>query len=249
MPRQFNPPYTLGFVAVVSVICALLLSSAATILKPLQEANQQLDVRRNIITAFGVKLADKPGDKPTKEMVNAFFEQRIKAVVLDANSVAVPDGNAEKVNPEDEEKKPAVSRQYPLFILQDEAGTHAEAYAVPIIGKGLWSTLYGYMAIDKDLNTVRGITFYKHGETPGLGAEIAEPWFQDNFKGKKLLDDQGNFVSIKVLKGKVVELFPQGNDHAVDGISGATMTSNGVTALLHEDLGTYLKLLNKLSQQ
>lgn len=237
MPRQFNPPYTVGFVAVVSVVCALLLSSAATVLKPLQDANQQFDIRRNIIKAFGEKL-----ENPGPEAVNAFFEARIKGVVINAKGETLDGQSAEKVNPEDEEKKPAGERRYPAFVLLDEAGAPA-AYAVPIIGKGLWSTLYGYLAVNNDLNTVRGITFYKHGETPGLGAEISEPWFQANFTGKKLYDEQGSFASIKVIKGKVSDAFPEGNDHAVDGISGATMTANGVTALLRDDLGTYLKLL------
>ena len=115
-----------------------------------------------------------------------------------------------------------------------------EATIIPISGKGLWSTLFGYFAIDNDYNTVRGITFYKHKETPGLGGEVDKDWFQNNFVGKKIKDDDGSLLSITVAKGK------SGNNiHGVDGISGATITSRGLSEFLLRDLKKYLPYFNK----
>ena len=116
-----------------------------------------------------------------------------------------------------------------------------EAYIIPITGKGLWSTLYGYFAIDNDLNTVKGITFYKHGETPGLGAEIEKEWFQENFIGKKIKNNSNELVSIEVLKGK-----SDGDIHSVDGISGATITCRGVTDMLMNDISKYNSFFDNL---
>ena len=99
--------------------------------------------------------------------------------------------------------------------------------------------MFGYIALKDDLNSVLGITFYKHGETPGLGAEVEKKWFQDNFIDKRIFDENGDFVSIAVAKGKALDQY-----HSVDGISGATMTSNGVTKLLATDLGRYMNYIN-----
>ena len=116
---------------------------------------------------------------------------------------------------------------YPLYKSKD-------GIVIPISGKGLWSTLYGYFALEMDMKTVKGIAFYKHGETPGLGAEVEKKWFQNNFIGKKIFDENSNLVSITVYKGS------SGDDiHGVDGISGATVTSNGVTNFLKSILNNY----------
>jgi Na+-transporting NADH:ubiquinone oxidoreductase subunit C len=121
------------------------------------------------------------------------------------------------------------------------------AYVLPISGKGLWSTIYGYIALDVDGATVRGITFYKHGETPGLGGEIEKEWFKSNFEGKRIFDEEGNLVSITVVKGKVEELIPESEAyHYVDGISGSTLTGRGINEFLEEDLGKYEPFLKKV---
>ena len=110
--------------------------------------------------------------------------------------------------------------------------------AIPIAGKGLWGTMYGYFAIEPDAETVKGITFYKHKETPGLGAEVDKDWFKNNFVGKKLTNKNGELVSIEVIKGYVSETDPDA-PHKVDGISGATITGTGLTTFLKSDLQKY----------
>jgi len=98
--------------------------------------------------------------------------------------------------------------------------------------------LYGYFALENDFNTVRGITFYKHIETPGLGAEVDKPWFQQNFVGKRFIDNEGNLIGIQTVKGKVDESSNE-SYHQVDGITGATMTSRGLNEFLLKDLQSY----------
>ena len=241
MPKEFSRAYTVTFTTGIAVVSALLLSLAATALKPRQDRNAELDAKRNILKALRV---EELGTHPSEQQVLDFFNDRIEGVVVDYHGQKVDGIVAARVDPEAEEKeKPVEQRHFPVFVLKDATGKPG-AYCIPLLGKGLWSTLYGYLALESDLNRVRGITFYKHGETPGLGAEIAEPWFQANFQdGKKILDEKGQLVAIAVLKGMVDAKYPRADDparaHAVDGISGATLTGNGVNALLKKDLGHY----------
>jgi len=114
------------------------------------------------------------------------------------------------------------------------------SYAVPISGYGLWSTLYGFFALEADGNTVAGITFYEHGETPGLGAECEKPWFQNNFVGKQISNKDNEFVSISIAKSAVpADTPPEKKRRMVDGISGATITSKGIETFIKKDLERY----------
>ena len=129
-----------------------------------------------------------------------------------------------------------------IYLWTDDGADSPSKYAFPISGKGLWSTLYGYLALDADLETIAGISFYKHGETPGLGAEIEKDWFLSQFKGKKLYAD-GAPTAFEVAKpGSLL------NDHAVDGISGATLTGNGVEALVRKDAAAYAEYFNSIKK-
>ena len=132
---------------------------------------------------------------------------------------------------------------HPIYI--KTMGGKIDGYAIPISGKGLWSTLYGYFAVESDGMTVKGITFYKHGETAGLGGEVDKPWFQNNFKGKKFVDNDGNLVGIQIMKGGVDDTSPEAY-HQVDGISGATMTSKGLNNFLMNDLKTYESFFHRI---
>ncbi|MEE8437042.1 MAG: NADH:ubiquinone reductase (Na(+)-transporting) subunit C, partial [Candidatus Neomarinimicrobiota bacterium] len=125
---------------------------------------------------------------------------------------------------------------YPVFI--KKINGQVEGYAVPVSGKGLWSTIYGYFAVDPDGKTVKGLTFYKHGETPGLGGELEKQWFRDNFIGKKFIDKNDNLVGIQIVKGKVDD-YSENAFHQVDGISGATMTAKGINIFLLKNLQDY----------
>jgi len=216
------------FAMIVCLACSVVLSAAAVGLRDRQDANLLFDMRRNILKSVDLY---EPG--MDEEAVNRTYDERIVGIVLRGDGTVVEDRNPATVDPE------AEPELLPLYERVDDG--KVTAYSFPVSGKGLWSTLYGYFALEADLDTVRGLTFYKHGETPGLGGEIDKPWFQHNFVGKKVRDANGEIVSVTVVKGKAADRHPDPADlqHHVDGISGATMTSNGVTALLRAGLERY----------
>jgi len=192
---------TLLFAAIVCVTCSLLLSGTAAGLKSRQQANEEFDVKRNIVKAFGIDIGEM-----TRTEIETTFEKHVSEETT---------GNL------------------PLFTWTDEGAEKASKYAFPVSGKGLWSMLYGYLSLNADLETIAGISFYKHGETPGLGAEIEKDWFQSQFAGKKLYADGATTEFAVAKPGTPL------TDTSVDGISGATLTGKGVQALICKDAAAY----------
>jgi Na+-transporting NADH:ubiquinone oxidoreductase subunit C len=203
---------TIIFALGVCVICSVLLSGLAAGLKSIQTANQAFDVKRNIVKAFGIDISTMSrGD------IENYYTTHISE-----EQVASPTGDM------------------PIYMWRESVEAGPSKYAFPIAGKGLWSMMYGYLSIESDLETVAGISFYKHGETPGLGAEIEKSWFQSQFAGKKLYEN-GSPTDFRVLKpGSELD------QSSVDGISGSTMTSKGVQALIQRDAATYSEYFNKI---
>jgi len=130
--------------------------------------------------------------------------------------------------------------ELPIYTWTDDGTETPSKYAFPISGKGLWSTLYGYLSLNADLETIAGISFYKHGETPGLGAEIEKDWFLSQFTGKRLYSDGAPTAFVIAKPGTAL------NESAVDGISGATLTGKGVEALLRKDAALYANYFNNI---
>ncbi len=228
--------YTLFFTAIVTIVLGFLLSLAATSLKERQDLNERIDIRKNILRAL--EFEEDPEQPWSVNEVQEMFTNSIRGIVIN------PDGSsADGMYPEDITDKNK-DRYFPVFL--KIADGSIEGYAVPISGKGLWSTLFGYLAIHPDGNTVKGITFYKHGETPGLGGEVDKKWFTDNFKGKSLFSPDGKLVSVAVMRGLVDETSENAN-HQVDGISGATMTGKGITNFLLSDLKIYEPFLRRVT--
>jgi Na+-transporting NADH:ubiquinone oxidoreductase subunit C len=192
---------TLVFAGITCLVVSLLLSITASVLKPAQQANEEFDVKRNIVKAFGIDISAM-----NRIQIEATFEKHVA-----------------------EDK----AGDMPIFTWTNEGTEKTSKYAFPISGKGLWSMLYGYLSLEADLETIAGISFYKHGETPGLGAEIEKPWFLSQFTGKKLYSD-GSAVEFLVAKPST-----QLTETSVDGISGATLTSKGVQALIQKDAAAY----------
>ncbi|MFP4473635.1 MAG: NADH:ubiquinone reductase (Na(+)-transporting) subunit C [Candidatus Omnitrophota bacterium] len=228
--------YTFTFALGVCIVCSFLLALVSEGLRPQKEINEALDVKRNILRAVGVKAALEP--QTSGEEILQIYDRRIEEQVINDRGEVVDGQLPEAVRDGDQ--------LYPLYIYKD--GGRTEAYAFPIVGKGLWSTIYGYLAIESDAVTVRGVAFYKHGETPGLGGEIETRWFQDQFKGKKIYDvDDQELVPIRVVKGKVEDqLKPDAAEHAVDGISGATLTGKGITQMLDKWIRVYERYFEKV---
>ena len=219
-------PFVFAFI--LTLVVSMLLSLTATLLDDKIEENIEVDKKKNIIKVIGLYNEGMLSE----EIVNS-YKKSISEVIIDSDGNERNDIKLENlIILEDKSKGSFIYTYnneivYPLYKSKD-------AIIVPISGKGLWSTLYGYFALDIDMETVKGITFYKHGETPGLGAEVEKPWFQKNFKGKKIFNENDELVSIKVYKSS------SGDDiHGVDGISGATVTSDGVTNFLKSTLNNY----------
>ena len=228
--------YSVVFVLIITVFWGFVLSFAATSLREPQQANEQRNIRENILVAVGLMERDEALEP---EEINQRYDESVESFLVDYEGKVIPGATADGVDLEEELENPdPADWRLPVFVVT--AGGRASVYAIPVYGKGLWSTLYGYLALEDDLDTVRGMTFYKHGETAGLGAEIDRAWFQNNFVGKRIFD--GNALrSIQVVKGKVADVFSNAADHtyAVDGISGASMTGRGVTNLLTDKLAIY----------
>lgn len=236
MQRKGNL-YTFIFAFIICAVCSFLLAAVSQGLRKEQEKNVALDIKKNILKAVGLR---EPLEKhASADEVFKIYDEKIESIVVDEEGNII-----EGMIPED--IKEGDNDRYPLYIYKEEG--KVIAYCFPVQGKGLWSTLYGYFALEPDAITVRGITFYKHGETPGLGAEIEKDWFQDNFKGKQIWSKkEDELTPTKVAKGKVAGMIAEDEQmHYVDGISGATMTGKGVTALIDKWLHVYEPFLAKI---
>ncbi len=210
---QKGDSYIMMYAAGLCLVCSVLLAGTTMALKPRQDAEAELDRKRNVLKAFDVPLKDEATGRPiARTEVERLYAAHVRETEVTASNLTLP-------------------------LFQWEADGRIERIALPVSGKGLWSTIYGYLALDARATTVLGITFYKHGETPGLGGEIEQPWFQNNFKGKTIFAN-GALRRIEVAKGQAKEP-ADGGPVQVDGISGATLTGSGVTRFLNEALTNY----------
>ena len=226
------------FIITVSFICSMLLSLASEGLKDKKNLNIELDKKKNILQSIGIETVGL-----SSEMIISKFNFNIKEQVINIDGMIVNDilhKDLEKnINRRsgDTEYYNENNKYFPLFISET-----MNSIILPISGKGLWSSLFGYVAINsKNYSTVNGITFYAHGETPGLGAEISKDWFKSNFVGKEIYNG-GALVSVRVAKAGMAN---KSSSYEVDGISGATITSNGVEELLKRDLKKYEPYFNR----
>lgn len=224
--KNFSNTYIFIFSIVMVVIIALLLSMAAMQLKPFQDKNIEVEKKQNILSSIRVKST--PVDA-----IELYAKYITDSYVVNNRGEKQESVDAFSVDLKAELGKPAANRNLPVFIGTLDDGT--DAYVMPVRGKGLWGPIWGYVSFMPDMNTIYGCVFDHQGETPGLGAEISTDWFQEPFFGKKIFEDSTNFVSVKVLKGGA----PKDDPHAVDGISGGTITSKALEAMLDSCLVQY----------
>ena len=222
------------FILSLTIVCSLLLSLASEGLRSLKEKNVEIDKKKNILNAIGLNITSLSNSD-----IDKYFLNNIDTLIIDIdgeinNILTIPDLVAVENNQTGEVKYYNNDNEYlPMY-----ADNNRNVVVLPISGKGLWSTLFGYFAIDsRNYSTVKGITFYKHKETPGLGGEVSKKWFQSNFIGKEIYENN-NLNSVKVVKAGYAD---ENSLYEVDGISGATITSNGVTIFLLRDLKRYEK--------
>lgn len=239
--KSFSNTYIFVFSLIMVTIVAVLLSSVAMQLKPRQQANIETEKKQDVLRSVGeAGEADDAEDK--NEYIEEEFEKYFKdSYVVDYSGKKVETDAFEVLLAMDKEiRKEKEERNYPVFIYHDDQG--GTKYVVPVRGKGLWGPIWGTIALEEDLNTISGAVFDHQGETPGLGAEINTDWFQEPFKGKQLFNEQGEFVSITVVKGGADE----DSDHDVDGISGGTITSKALEAMMLDCIEGYVAHFDEL---
>jgi len=218
--------YTYLFATIMVVLVALILSGLSLSLKERQNANIELEKRQSILKSIGV-------DVERSEAAEAFQKYIQHSLVIKNGQVVSEDADkAFNIDMAKAIESGPEEREVPLYVADKEGTTF---YIIPMRGKGLWGPIWGYIAMKQDGNTIAGATFDHKGETPGLGAEIANNSFQEQFDGKTIMDN-GQFVSISDVKpGKNVN-----PSHEVDGISGGTITSTGLNDMLADCFKPYV---------
>jgi len=239
--------YIFIYASVMVIVVAVVLSSVSGALKPMQLKNKKMEKEQNILSSIGIKA--------TPEEATSLYLKNVKkelVVDMDGNVISVyANGKFEKgdIRAFDINLKKQYAAidagskgQLPIFVINLDGKTY---YVIPVRGKGLWGPIWGNVALESDFNTIYGTNYGHEGETPGLGAEIADTPFSDKFKGKTIFDKQGNFVSVAVVKGGVANQSAILPSHGVDAISGSTLTCNGVTEMLNHSLGLYVEYIKK----
>jgi len=249
---------TLTVAVLVCLVCSVFVAGAAIALKPVQIENRQLDKQRSILAIAGL------GEEGmSAKQIKALYAERIIAKVVDLQTGSFSDAqNADSFDALKAAKDPALSDVLPAgqdiasikrrerftTVYMVETDGKLDTLILPVRGYGLWSTLYGFIAVKGDLNTVVGFGFYQHGETPGLGGEVDNPKWKGLWQGKTLFDGNGE-LAVDIVKGSVDASNPKAV-HQVDGLAGATLTSKGVHNLLlfwlgENGFGPFLSKLNK----
>lgn len=241
MPKLDSTGYTALFATAVSVVCALLVSVSAVLLQPRQEANQRLYIEKNVLLAAGLV---RPGEDVTEAEVRKLFDEQIEMRLVDfAAGALLP---VDKLDPHTYDqrkarKDEALSNPAPAnragvqrlpkygVVYFVKEGEDVKQVVVAIEGLGMWGTIYGFLALDRDANSVLGLTYYEQKETPGLGGEIANPKWQALWRGRRVYDESWE-PRITVIKGNAGP--PDKDPLRVDGLSGATVTSTAVNHLM-----------------
>jgi len=233
---------TLVVALLVCVFCSLLVSGAAVSLKDRQAINKALDIKKNLLLASGLITED---EATPEHIEKTFATIRSELVYLETGQVVTDVDTAtfdQRKAAKDSKQNTLIasnidtagikrrSKIATVYTVQDKASGQPQMYIFPVHGKGLWSTMYGFLALDQNFDKIKGIGFYEHAETPGLGGEVDNPKWKASWNGKKLFDDDLD-VKLKVVKGSVSPN-TKNKDYKIDGLSGATITSNGVTGLV-----------------
>jgi Na+-transporting NADH:ubiquinone oxidoreductase subunit C len=225
--------YIYTFAFIMTVVVALLLAGSKVVLEPIASKNEDIFNKRQILEAIATPLEEAGNSIATltDQEVLDIFEKQVEQAVVTADGASVENMKAIEVDMAKERKKPETERMYPVYEVSLDGKSF---YIFSVRGSGLWDAIWGNIALEEDMNTVAGVSFDHAGETPGLGAEIKDnnAW-KAQFVGKKIYDGD-KYVSVYVRKGGAIDL-----EHEVDGLSGATVTADGVTKMLYEGLKAY----------
>lgn len=238
--------YTIIFAIIMVFVVGSILAGLAQGLKPLVKANERFEKQQNILYAMGVNENQGSSDVEfvSTENVEEKFNELIKKQYVIEGDKVTEDPEAYLIDIKKEEQKakdPDYTRKLPIFVGEKDG---QEVYVVPIRGKGLWDAIWGFVAMDKSM-TIQGVYFDHKGETPGLGAEIKQRYFMDDFTGEKFITGEA-FEGISVAKGNADPINTDKKDHEIDAIAGATITGDGVTAMLKKDVRMYVPYFKSL---
>lgn len=233
MNRDSNG-YTFGFAAAMVLVVASVLAFTASSLKDLQAENVRKEKMQNILSTIGIET-DRDG---AEKLFNTYITKQL-ALRNDGSVDNAVDAFSD-IKLAIEVKKDATEQRFPLYVANVDTNTY---YIIPLRGAGLWNAIWGYIALNEDKNSIKGVVFDHQGETAGLGAEITQQWFMNRFVDEKIFDTSGALVGINVSKTNNDPNDTDKNDHEVDAISGATITGDGVSAMIVERLQHYLPYL------
>jgi Na+-transporting NADH:ubiquinone oxidoreductase subunit C len=244
--------YTVLFAIGMVIVVGSLLAFTASYFNPAIYLNRKLEKQQNILFSMGVNkstltnnLEDVNNFVPTKKVTELFEKYITKHLVIQGDKITenheayLIDLKKEKEKAKDQ----SYTRRLPLFIGEKDGD---KFYIVPIRGTGLWDAIWGFIALNEDLKTIKGVYFDHKGETPGLGGNIKEAFFMEDFAGENIYSKDGNFKGITVKKGNSDPKNEDKLDNEVDAIAGATITGNGVTAMIKKDLAMYIPYFNSL---
>ena len=245
--RTDSNGYTMMFAVVMVFVVGSLLAFLASSLKPAIKENERIEKQQNILYAMGVNENDASNANFVSTTVaGAEFKKYIKKqLVLEGNKISESqDAYLIDVKKQQANAKDGKVRKLPLFVGEKEGKTF---YVAPIRGKGLWDAIWGYVSMDENM-VVQGAYFDHKGETPGLGANIKQRYFMDDFIGEHLMTEAGVFKGITVKKGNNDAVNEDKTDYEVDAIAGATITGDGVSAMIKKDLSLYVSYFKNLKK-
>ncbi len=234
--------YTIIFAIAMVIVVGTLLAGISSVLKPNITANKITEKQQNILFAMGISDSEDPNEFVPAEKAQELFDKYVgddnQYIITGSTATQTTDAFAIEVKKENDKVKqdPNYQRKLPLFIGKKDG---EEFYVVPMRGNGLWDAIWGYVSLDKEFKTVKGAFFDHKGETPGLGANIKEAYFRDDFIGESILDASGNYKGITVKKGNADPKNVDKTDNEVDAMAGATITGDGVTAMVKKGIKMY----------
>ena len=240
--------YTLLFAIGMTIVVGTLLAAIDSSLRERIDTNKILEKQQNILYAIGIN--DNEGSSVrfiSKDQAPIEFDKYVVNQIYIQGSKIIEDDEAYLIEVKKEKtlaKDASYDRRLPLFIAEKDDKKY---YVAPIRGNGLWNAIWGYVAMDEDM-IIQGAYFDHQAETPGLGANINQRFFMDDFIGENLLDSNGNFKGITVSKKNLDPRNEIKDDNEVDAIAGATITGDGVSAMIKSDLGLYVPYFKKLKQ-
>ncbi len=241
MANKDTIKYTITVAVLLCLVCSVIVSTAAVLLRPAQQANRALDVKQNILAAAGMLNPSQSVEAQFErvrprlvDLSSGEFSEALDLATYDQRKALKDSSLSDSLSRQEDVAGIGRRERYSqVYFAENDQGQ--EILILPVRGAGLWSTLYGFIALESDYNTVTGLGFYEHGETPGLGGEVDNPRWKALWPGKQVFDESGE-VAIEVIKGSVDE-GTSNAEHKVDGLSGATLTGRGVHNLLNYWLG------------